>query len=84
MGGFSGDCLVRTCNPTPVEQAFMFRLHQAVLYQKFGSTESDNPYGMHFGRVNAINCLAIYKGEGQGCEISNDRRGFGIGTVATF
>jgi len=37
----AGDCLVGTCNPTPVEQAFMFGLHQAVLKQKFGSTETE-------------------------------------------
>ncbi len=36
------------------------------------------------GRVNAIHCQAEYKGGREGCEISNDRRGFGIGTVAAF
>jgi len=36
------------------------------------------------GRVNAISCLAEYKAGLEGCQIGNDRRGFGIGTVANY
>ncbi len=36
------------------------------------------------GRVNAISCLAQYKAGFEGCQIGNDRRGFGIGTVANY
>ena len=45
-------------------------------YKVLGVTE--------LGRVNAISCMAEYKTGFEGCQISNDRRGFGIGTVANY